>query len=105
MVEVFCIIMMGMLKEVVEAKTKSYDPGGEFDEARDYRDCSKGKVLCWVNHFIHIYSKILGDAKVNWWELLLQIKPQIEKIGKVDIQIYTKRMRNNSKKNIIKVGS
>jgi mRNA-degrading endonuclease RelE of RelBE toxin-antitoxin system len=57
------------------------------------------------NHFIHFYSKILGGTKVNWWELLLQIKPQIETIGETDIQIYTKRMRNSLKENTINIGS
>jgi hypothetical protein len=42
------------------------------------RKLSLSSKLDKGNHFLHFYSKILGGAKVNWWELLLKIKPQIE---------------------------
>jgi hypothetical protein len=42
------------------------------------RKLSLSSKLDKGNHFIHFYSKIFGGVKVNWWELLLQIKPQIE---------------------------
>jgi hypothetical protein len=68
----------------------------------NYRDRQNLKREIIIYIFILKYSEVPRSTGGSY---CFRLNHKLKTIGKADIRIYIKRMRNNSKKNIIKIGN